>query len=720
MANDIRLGANFEIDTSNLQAGLNKANKLIRESESQFKAVAASTDDWTTSQKGLEARIEHLTNATDLQKKKVAALKEEEQRLIKEGLNPMSDKMINLRTQINKEEAALEKNKKELEQQTKALEELGDESQDTADDLEEVKDASEKSGKGLSALKGAAAVGVAAIAAVSAAAVAGVKSLLGLAESTREYREDLNKLQTGFQTAGFSAEEATKVYKDFYAVLGEEDRSVEAVNHLAKLCDTQEDLNKWTDIATGVWATFGDSLPIEGLTEAANETAKVGDLTGVLADALNWAGVNEDDFQKKLDACNNESERASLITETLNGLYADSADKYRELNKEIMDANYAQSEMADSMAELGAAAEPLNTKIQELKSSILGDLTPALKDLLGGLTEVIDGTDGGIEHLSSSVDTLLTTILENITGSLPKIIEVAGNVIFTIAETLIEQLPSIAESAIQILSTLINTLADNLPTLIPTIVDAVILMAETLIDNIDLIIDAGIELILGLAQGLIDALPRLIDKIPVIIQKLLDALVSNQGKLVEAGIQLLLSLAQGLLNAIPQLISKIPEIISTMVNTFINQGIPALKDVGKQLVNGLWEGIKSSYSWLGDQIKSFGNWVVDGFKNIFDIHSPSKVFKDEIGNFMGQGMALGIGEGFDKRIGSVNKAILGSFGNGAINNTPSVKNANTGNLNTSSGVVVNQYNTFSQAHSRYELFKAKQSTAAAVRLAVIK
>lgn len=720
MANDIRLGANFEIDTSNLQAGLNKANKLIRESESQFKAVAASTDDWTTSQKGLEARIEHLTNATDLQKKKVAALKEEEQRLIKEGLNPMSDKMINLRTQINKEEAALEKNKKELEQQTKALEELGDESQDTADDLEEVKDASEKSGKGLSALKGAAAVGVAAIAAVSAAAVAGVKSLLGLAESTREYREDLNKLQTGFQTAGFSAEEATKVYKDFYAVLGEEDRSVEAVNHLAKLCDTQEDLNKWTDIATGVWATFGDSLPIEGLTEAANETAKVGDLTGVLADALNWAGVNEDDFQKKLDACNNESERASLITETLNGLYADSADKYRELNKEIMDANYAQSEMADSMAELGAAAEPLNTKIQELKSSILGDLTPALKDLLGGLTEVIDGTDGGIEHLSSSVDTLLTTILENITGSLPKIIEVAGNVIFTIAETLIEQLPSIAESAIQILSTLINTLADNLPTLIPTIVDAVILMAETLIDNIDLIIDAGIELILGLAQGLIDALPRLIDKIPIIIQKLLDALVSNQGKLVEAGIQLLLSLAQGLLNAIPQLVSKIPEIISTMVNTFINQGIPALKDVGKQLVNGLWEGIKSSYNWLGDQIKSFGNWVVDGFKNIFDIHSPSKVFKDEIGNFMGQGMALGIGEGFDKRIGSVNKAILGSFGNGAINNTPSVKNANTGNLNTSSGVVVNQYNTFSQAHSRYELFKAKQSTAAAVRLAVIK
>lgn len=718
MADVQRIGANFTIDVSELQSGLKTANKLIRESESQFKLAAAGMDDWTTSSEGLTERITHLTNVTELQSKKVDALKENYQKLVKDGLDETSDRAIYLRTQITNEKTALEKNKKELKKQTEALAELGNESQDAADDIEEIEEATEKSSKGLSALKGAAAIGVAAIAAVAGAAVAGVKSLLDLAESTREYREDLNKLQTGFQTAGFSAEEATKVYKDFYAVLGEEDRSVEAVNHLAKLCDTQEDLNKWTDIATGVWATFGDSLPIEGLTEAANETAKVGDLTGVLADALNWAGVNEEDFQAKLDACNSESERASLITETLNKLYADSADKYRELNKEIMDANYAQSEMADSMAELGAAAEPLNTNIQELKSSILTGLTPSLKDLLGAIGEVLDGTDGGIQNLSSSVDALVTTILDKVTEALPKIIEVAANIIFTIADTLISNLPKIIESGIKILAVLIQTLADKIPDLIPTMVDAVILMAETLIDNIDLIIDAGINLILGLADGLIKALPRLIDKIPVIIQKLVDALTNNIPKLIQMGIQLLNGLSQGLIEAIPQLIRQLPTIISSIVKGLI-EGIPMLVQAGGDLLAGLFKGMLNP-SVIWDNIKGIGNSILDGFKSFFGIHSPSKLFENEIGSYMGEGLALGIGEGFDKRIGNVNKTIVKSFDNGSINNTPSNKNANTGSLNSSSGVVVNQYNTFSQSHSRYELFKSKQATAAAVRLAVSK
>lgn len=714
MADEQRLGASFSIDVTQLKAGLAQANRLIRESESQFKAAAAEMDDWQSSSKGVSARLDHLNNATDLQRKKIAALNEQYQKLIDKGHKPTEKQMIETRIQINKETEALEKNKKEIERQTKVLEELGDESSKTSKDIGKVEDATEKSGKSLKSLKTAAAVGAAAIAAVGAAAVAGVKSLLDLAESTREYREDLNKLQTGFQTAGFSAEEATKVYKDFYAVLGEEDRSVEAVNHLAQLCDTQEDLNKWTDIATGVWATFGDSLPIEGLTEAANETAKVGDLTGVLADALNWAGINEDDFQKKLDACNNESERAQLITETLNELYADSADKYRELNKEIMDANYAQSEMADSMAELGAAAEPLNTQLEELKATILTGLTPALKDLLGALSEVLNGTEGGIENLSTSIDTLVTTILEKTNEALPKIIEVASNIIFTIAETLIEQLPSIMESAIQILNTLIRTLAENLPTLIPTIVDSVVLMAETLIDNIDLIIDAGIELILGLADGLIEAVPRLIDKVPIIIQKLLDAIISNLPKLVSAGIELISKLGTGMMQAIPELVSNIPSIISSIVSTLINEGIPALFDAGKQLINGLWEGIKSTMGWLGDQIGSFGNWVVDGFKKVFNIHSPSRVMKDEVGKFLGQGIALGLEDGYADKIKNVSRSIVRSLKNPidvSSNNSAPVANA-------PSGVVINQYNTYSQPHTRWELYKSKQQTAAAVRLAL--
>ena len=187
------------------------------------------------------------------------------------------------------------------------------------------------------------------------------KSFLDLAESTQEYREDQAKLDAAFTTAGFTAEQVGTAYTDFYSILGEEDRSVEAVNHLAKLCETEEELTQWTDIAAGVWATFGDSLPIEGLTEAANETAKTGQLTGVLADALNWAGLSEDEFQASLDACTSEQERAALITGTLNGLYEEAAENYKELNGDVMDARRAQAELTDAYAQLGAIAEPIMT-----------------------------------------------------------------------------------------------------------------------------------------------------------------------------------------------------------------------------------------------------------------------------------------------------------------------------------------------------------------------
>ncbi|HIZ77991.1 MAG TPA: peptidoglycan DD-metalloendopeptidase family protein [Firmicutes bacterium] len=222
---------------------------------------------------------------------------------------------------------------------------------------------------------------VAAAAAVTFGAVA-VKQITDLAAETREYREDLARLEAAFTTAGFTSEQATAIYKDFYAVLGEEDRSVEAVNHLAQLCDTEEQLNKWTTICTGVVATFGDSLPIEGLTEAANETAKVGQVTGPLADALNWAGVSEDEFNKKLAACTSEQERQALITETLNGIYEDAANKYREVNASVMDANRAQSDYQDTLAALGETVEPIMTALK------IG-----WTNVLGALLEMVEGVD---------------------------------------------------------------------------------------------------------------------------------------------------------------------------------------------------------------------------------------------------------------------------------------------------------------------------------------
>ena len=719
MAGETRLGANFAIDTTDLKAGLAQANRLIRESESEFKAAAAGMDDWSSSAEGVRARIKYLTDATDLQRKKVDALKDNYEKLIKDGLDPASKQATELRTKINQEQAALNKNEKELDQQTKALKEMGDESKDAGKGLDEVNDGAKKSGKGLSALKGAAAIGAAAIAAVAAAAVAGVKALLDLAESTREYREDMNKLQTGFQSAGFSAEEATAAYKDLYAVIGEEDRSVEAVNHLAKLVDTEKDLATWTGtILPGVWATFGDSLPLEGLTEAANETARVGDLTGVLADALNWAGVNEDDFQKKLDACNSESERAALITETLNGLYGDAAGKYKELNADILDANRAQSDLADATAALGEAVEPLNTKITELKTSILTGLSPALNQIIQDLTDVFAGVQGAPEKLANSVSSMLSDIVMKVTEFMPQVAEFATQVVFMFAQVIIENLPEIVQAAAEMFGTFLSTIADMAPSLIATIVDSVILMAETLINNVDMIIDAGIKLLEGLVDGILEALPQLVAAVPTIIQKLFDALMNNLPKLLEAGVRLLLELGNGLMQAIPDLLAQLPQIIVNIVKGLLTDGIPALIDAGGQLLAGLFKGMLSP-SVIWENIKKIGNSILDAVKDFFGIHSPSTVFRDEVGEYLGEGMALGLGDGFGNKIKGVSRAIVKSMNVNAPNISGGAENSGNGLASGQGGVVVNQYNTYTNARgSRYEIYKTKQATAAAVRLAV--
>ena len=412
---DENLGASFSIDISNLKAGLAQANRLIRESESQFREAAAGMDDWSNSQEGLEARIDSLNDQISIQQKKIGALVAEKQRIIEkmkdEGAsNEEIERAVDgVNKQIERESKQLDRLKGELGKSEKALDDFNKETDEAAENTKKASDNAEALDGSMEKLKGTGKAAAVAIAAIGAAAIGAVKAFLDLSESTREYREDMGKLETAFESAGKSTELATKTYKDFYSVLGEEDRSVEAVNHLAKFVDTEKDMATWTDICTGVWGTFGDSLPIEGLTEASNETAKVGKLTGVLADALNWAGVNEDDFQASLDECNNEQERTQLITKTLNGLYGEAADHYRENNKSVIEARKATSDYNDTLAELGKKAEPITTKVSEGFNRILKAILDILND--SGIDEIGDVIDDAFDAF---VDDIIPAIVDGI------------------------------------------------------------------------------------------------------------------------------------------------------------------------------------------------------------------------------------------------------------------------------------------------------------------
>lgn len=223
--------------------------------------------------------------------------------------------------------------------------------------------------------------------------------LAAATEANREYREDINRLEAAFTTAGKTVEDANQAYHDFYVILGEEDRSVEAVNHLAKLCNNQEELAKWSDICAGVSATFGDSLPIEGLTEAANETAKVSKVTGPLADALNWAGISEDAFNEALKKTNSEQERSALITNTLQSVYQNAATEFRTLNADVIANREAVSDFNNQIAELSAQLEPILTKIKTSVTQIL--------KWFNGLSESSQKAIVGITGITAAVPPLL-------------------------------------------------------------------------------------------------------------------------------------------------------------------------------------------------------------------------------------------------------------------------------------------------------------------------
>ena len=233
---------------------------------------------------------------------------------------------------------------------------------------------------------------------IGAAVGAAGAGLAAVAESTRDYRTEQGKLQAAFETAGLSAQAARTTYEELNGILGDSGQAVEAANHLAQLTQNEKDLQTWTNICTGIFATFGDSLPIEGLTEAANETAKVGQVTGPLADALNWAGVSEDAFNDSLAACTTEQERQALIAETLNGLYSEAADSYRKVNGEVIEANKSQDKLNSVMADIGKTIEPIVTKGKELVAEVLERAAPVITDL----------ANVAIPFLAASFETLVS------------------------------------------------------------------------------------------------------------------------------------------------------------------------------------------------------------------------------------------------------------------------------------------------------------------------
>lgn len=659
----------FSVDVSELKAGIQEANRQIRLANSEFKAATGGMDDWSKSADGLSAKLRQLYNVQFQQNAVLDSLEKQLAATVKEyGEN--SKAADDLRIKINNQKAALGKTEKDIRKYKDALDSLETSSTDAERDIgdlsDEMQDQQKQASKaeketdslGSSLKKLAtnaegAGTKVGSLAkTLSGGIVKGIKTagtailgataaFLATGEASQETMENMGKLETAFTTVGHSSQTAQQSYRGMVGILGEMDQSVEAVNHLARLTKSQEELAQWTTIAAGVYATFGDSLPLEGLTEAANETAKVGEVTGPLADALNWAGVSEDAFNEKLKACSSEQERASLITSQLVELYGEAGNKYQQTNADLIAARQAQSDLNLALAETGKLAMPVTTAFKQMGANLLTEFLPSLKQIRDGIMGVFNMDMSAGTKITEGITNIVTSIITKFTSAIPQLSTVGMQLIFALVNALITNAPQVVNALFALVQQMITTFSTMAPVLMTQAQNLIMQLVSAFVAAAPQMMASGVQLITMLVTGLVSMLPTLMQQGALLIQNLISAIVANlplllqSGSqiintivsaittylplLLQAGGQLLIGLSQGIMENMPNFVSKALDVLNGFAD-FLTANLPIIIQVGIQvitnLVMGLVNALPTFIAKAPEIISKFANLINDNMPTI--------------------------------------------------------------------------------------------------------
>lgn len=239
---------------------------------------------------------------------------------------------------------------------------------------------------------------------VGGAVVAGLKAtsdaIIGIVDETEEYRKIMGTLETSSQAAGYTAEQTAESYEYLYGVLGDTQTAATTVANLQAIGLAQGELRDMIDSVIGAWATYGDSIPIDGLAEAVNETIQAGKVTGTFADVLNWAGVSEDEFNAKLAAANDSTERAQIVLNQLaNQGLPETAKAWRDANEDVVAYNESQMKLDEAMGQLGETLAPVAAGLKD----VFAEGVYAAADAVAWLIEKIQTAINWLKDLNDRI-----------------------------------------------------------------------------------------------------------------------------------------------------------------------------------------------------------------------------------------------------------------------------------------------------------------------------
>ncbi|MBR4152088.1 MAG: phage tail tape measure protein [Selenomonadaceae bacterium] len=635
MANE-RLGASFSIDVTQLKAGLAEANRLIKESKSEFKAAAAGLDDWSKSEEGLNAKLKSLNTIADIQSKTVNALQQEYDRLIDDGLDPTSAQAVKLRTDINNQKAALGATQAEIKKYNKQLDDMGNESEDASDasdDLEEnvtnAGNAAEDASDGFTVMKGALAnlvtqginLAVGALKDFASDTLevgknfdASMSSVAALSGATGEELEMLRDTAKEFgSTTKFSASEAADAL-GYMALAGwDAEQSASSLGGVLNLAAASNmDLAEASDMVTDYLSAFGmeadDSAYFADLLAFAQANANttaagLGEAYKNCAANMNAAGQDIETTTALLSMMANQGLKGSEAGTALTAMMRDMTAKMEngkiaigDTTVAVMDANGNYRDMTDILADVEAATDGMGDaeRAAALSSTFTSDSIKGLNLVLnagvdnaadfedqlrnssGAAAEMSaimqDNLQGDLSNLSSAFEGLQLAVFEGANVPLRGLVQQVSTELIPALTDFVNGVEGSGARVGEAVGNIVNNI-------LTTIVDAAPQMAEM-----------GFTLIMSLVQGIISSLPSVITAGVDIILALIDGLGETIPQLIQQVIEIVPQIVQALANAIPELIDGAIQFFMAIIQaipTIVDALVEALPQIYDAVYNGL-------------------------------------------------------------------------------------------------------------------------------------
>lgn len=540
---------------------------------------------------------------------------------------------------------------------------------------------------------GAAATGVAALTKASLDQYAEYEQLVGGIETLFKGSSDTVQqyAANAYKTAGVSANSYMEQATAFSASLiqslgGDTEAAAEYANQA--IMDMSDNANKMGTDIESIQQTYqslmrGNYAMLDNLklgyggtkSELERLVADAEELTGQALDPSKFSDVITaiHAVQENLGITGTTAKEASTtIQGSLNTMQAAWSNLVTGIGNENANMTSLIDNFVESVATVGENILPRMQQIFTGIGTLVQQLAPIIAEAIPGiLSGVLPGLMNAAStlfmtlaaSLPSLLQTLIPTVTSFITTNLPQLVTVAFQIMTTLVNGLIQALPQLAaaipqiitaittslatagpqllQSGVQLLQQLATGIQNGLPQLAAVLPQIISNFINFITANLPQILQQGVQIINSLVNGILNAIPELVANLPQVITAIVNFIVSSLPQILEAGVQILQNLLTGIIDTIPELVSNLPQIINAIVNG-IGSLMGSIINIGGDIVRGIWDGISGAAGWLWNQITGWMSGIVNGIKGFFGIHSPSKLFRDEIGKNIGLGVAEGI------------------------------------------------------------------------------